>query len=254
MSRRPVIGVSSRKIYFTHNDRPYPRFGVSMHYCQAVEASGGVPMILPLSQDQTVLERALDICDGLMLTGGFDMDPSYYGQEPHRKIGEINPLRDVTEMILTKEALKRDMPILGICRGMQVLNVAAGGTLWQDIESQMEGEILLHFQKLTEEYPSHSCHVKPGTWLHGITGEEKVRINSYHHQAVRDLAPGFEISAVAPDGVVEAMSSHEHTFCHAVQWHPELTFKNLDFNLGLFRAHTEAAGAFATRRDRLTVG
>lgn len=253
MNKRPVIGVSSRKIYFTHNDRPYPRFGVSMHYCQAAEASGAAPLILPLSQQPDVLGRLLDLCDGLMLTGGFDIDPSLYGEDPHPKIGEINPLRDITEMILTKQALERDMPILGICRGMQILNVAAGGSLYQDLESQRDDDTLLHFQKLTEEYPSHAINVAPGSWLHGITGQQKVRINSYHHQAVKDVAPGFRVTATAPDGVIEAMSHESREFCHAVQWHPELTYQNLDFNLGLFRAHVEAAGRFAERRSGQTI-
>ncbi|HGY89710.1 MAG TPA: gamma-glutamyl-gamma-aminobutyrate hydrolase family protein [Planctomycetes bacterium] len=248
MSRRPVIGVSSRKIYFTHNDRPYPRFGVSMHYVQAVEAAGGVPMILPLTQNSDVLVQLLDVCDGLLLTGGFDIDPSWYGEEPHRRIEQINPLRDVTEMILTREALSRDMPTFGICRGMQVLNVAAGGTLIQDIESQMGDETLLHFQKLTEEYPSHSIEIMENSWLHHLVGETKVRVNSYHHQCVKEPAPGFHVTAKAPDGVAEAMASEKHTFARAVQWHPELTFTNLDFNLALFRSHVEAAGRFYLKR------
>ncbi|MEE9394924.1 MAG: gamma-glutamyl-gamma-aminobutyrate hydrolase family protein [Planctomycetota bacterium] len=244
MNRRPIIGVSSRKIYFTHNDRPYPRFGVSMNYCQAVEAAGGSPVILPLSQTKDVMEQVLSICDGLLLTGGFDIDPAYYGEEPHHNIEAINPLRDVTEMIITKSALERDMPIFGICRGMQVLNVAAGGSLWQDIESQIKDETYQHFQKLTEEFPSHSVDVKEGSWLHKVTNDAKVRVNSYHHQAVKTVADGFEVTGVATDGVVEAMSSLRHSFCHAVQWHPELTYHNLDFNLALFRAHIAAAAAY----------
>ncbi|MCB9832013.1 MAG: gamma-glutamyl-gamma-aminobutyrate hydrolase family protein [Planctomycetes bacterium] len=250
---RPVIGVSSRKIYYTHNDRPYPRFGVSMHYVQAVEAAGGAPLMLPLSQSGDVLKQLLGVCDGLLLTGGFDLDPSWYGEEPHRRIAQINPLRDITEMILTKEALERDMPIFGVCRGMQVLNVAAGGNLYQDLESQVKGEVLLHFQKLTEEFPSHSIRIEKGSWLHHVTNSESVRVNSYHHQAVKDIAPGFRITARATDGVVEAMSSDRHFFAHGVQWHPELTYTNLDFNLAMFRSHVEAAGHFRVRRGQ-TVG
>lgn len=250
MNDRPVIGVSSRKIYFTHNDRPYPRFGVSMNYVQAVEAAGGAPVILPLTQSSDVLKQLLSVCDGLLLTGGFDLDPSWYGEEPHRKIEAINPLRDVTEMILTREALENDMPIFAICRGMQVLNVAAGGTLFQDIESQYDSETLLHFQKLTEEYPSHSIDIEDGSWLRHITDEPKVRINSYHHQAVKDVAPGFKITARAPDGVAEAMSGEHHFFAHGVQWHPELTYTNLDFNLAMFRSHVEAAGQYRVKRGQ----
>ena len=253
MSKRPIIGVSSRKIYYTHNDRPYPRYGVSMHYMQAVEAAGGAPLMLPLTQSADVLNQILDVCDGLLLTGGFDVDPSWFGEEPHAKIEQINPLRDHTEMILTKDALQRDMPIFGICRGMQVLNVAAGGSLVQDIPAQMGENTLLHFQKLTEEYPSHSIMVEPGSWLHHLTGEDKVRVNSYHHQCVKDMADGFKVTAYAPDGVPEAMSSEAHTFVHAVQWHPELTYSNLDFNLAVFRSHVEAAGQYRLKKAEQTI-
>lgn len=254
MSRRPIIGVSSRKIYFTHNDRPYPRFGVAMNYCQAAEAAGGAPLILPLSQTPDVLTQILDVCDGLMLTGGFDLEPQWYGEEPHPKLGPVNPLRDITEMVLAKEALQRDMPIFAICRGMQVLNVAGGGTLFQDIESQVDDEVLLHFQELTEEYPSHSVDVVPGSWLHSMTGEERVRTNSYHHQAVKQLADGFKITGRAPDGIVEGISSERHFFVHGVQWHPELTYHNLDFNLAMFRSHVEAAGQYHLKKTGQAVG
>ncbi|MCA9321416.1 MAG: gamma-glutamyl-gamma-aminobutyrate hydrolase family protein [Planctomycetes bacterium] len=248
MSQRPIIGVSSRKIYFTHNDRPYPRFGVAINYVQASEAAGGAPLMLPLSQNADVLHQLLDVCDGLLLTGGLDIDPSLYGEEPHQNIDQINPLRDITEMILAKEALRRDMPIFGICRGMQILNVAAGGSLVQDIGSQIEKETLQHFQKLTEEYPSHSIRIESDSWLHRIVGEEKVRVNSYHHQCVKRMGEGFRVTAWAPDGVPEAMSDDRRFFAHAVQWHPELTYTNLDFNLAMFRAHVEAAGRYRVER------
>ena len=251
--KRPIIGVSSRKIYFTHNDRPYPRYGVATNYVQAVEAAGGAPLILPLTQSPDVLERLMGVCDGLLLTGGFDLDPQYYGEEPHEKIGEINPLRDATEMTLAKGALAEDMPIFAICRGCQVLNVAAGGSLFQDISAQYTGPVLQHFQKLTEEYPSHGMAVTQGSWLHRMTGEDNVRINSYHHQSVKDIGEGFEVTGVAPDGVVEAIESKRHTWVKGVQWHPELTYTSFDFNLAMFRSHVEAAGQFACRRAGIRV-
>ncbi|MFT7618750.1 MAG: putative glutamine amidotransferase [Planctomycetota bacterium] len=248
MNERPIIGVSSRKIYFTHNDRPYPRFGVSMNYVQAVEAAGGAPLILPLTQSPDVLKQLLGVCDGLLLTGGFDVDPALYGEEPHAKIEAINPLRDITEMILTKHALKENLPIFAICRGMQILNVAAGGSLYQDIEAQHDHDTLAHFQKLTEEYPSHSIDIEDDSWLRHIAGTDRVRINSYHHQSVKDVAEDFMITAKAPDGVIEAISGTKHFFAHAVQWHPELTYTNLDFNLAMFRSHIEAAGLYRVKR------
>ncbi len=221
-----------------------------MNYVQAVEAAGGAPIILPLTQSADVLKQILNTCDGLLLTGGFDIDPSWYGEEPHAKIESINPLRDVTEMILTKDALERDLPIFAICRGMQVLNIAGGGTLFQDIASQHDHDTLAHFQKMTEEYPSHSIDIEKNSWLRHITGEDRVRINSYHHQSVKQVAEGFKITATAPDGVAEAISSERHFFAHGVQWHPELTYSNLDFNLAMFRSHVEAAGLFRAKRQQ----
>ena len=253
-NRRPVIGVSSRKIYFTHDERPYPRFGVAINYVEAVEAAGGAPLMLPLTQSRDVLERLLDICDGLVLTGGFDVDPSWYDEEPHQKLGQVNPLRDLTEIVLSRAALERDMPIFGICRGMQVLNVAAGGSLWQDIPAQLGDDTLLHFQQLTEEFPSHSIDVADESWLQAMTGQSKVRINSYHHQSVKKMADGFVATGIASDGVIEAMESRRHRFCNAVQWHPELLYHNLDFNLAMFRSHVEAAGRYALEKAGSTVG
>lgn len=251
--QRPIIGISSRKIYFTHNDRPYPRFGVAVDYVQAVEAAGGAPLILPLTQSADVLERIMSMCDGLLLTGGFDVGPQYYGEEPHEKIGQINPLRDATEMTLASGALAEDMPIFAICRGIQILNVVTGGTLYQDLSSQYSTPVLQHFQQLTEEYPSHSMDIAPGSWLHRMTGDEKVRINSYHHQAVKDLGEGLVVTGVAPDGVIEAVESEQHTWVKGVQWHPELAYKSFDFNLAMFRSHVEAAGQFACRRAEIQV-
>lgn len=247
MSDRPLIGVTSRKIHFTHDDRPYPRYGVAINYVQAIETAGGTPIIIPMSQNFDVLSRILSICDGLLLTGGQDVDPIHYNEEPNKRIGHIDPLRDKTEMFLTREALKKEMVIFGVCRGQQVLNVAAGGTLWQDIDTQRGVETLQHFQNLAEEFPSHSINVEPGTWLEKITGTHKVRINSYHHQAVKDLAPGFKIAARSPDGVIEAIESTMHPFVTGVQWHPELTYTELDFNLGVFRAFVEAAAKARAR-------
>jgi putative glutamine amidotransferase len=241
VSKRPIIGVSSRKIHFTHDDRPYPRYGVAIAYVQAIERAGGAPLIIPMSQDEDVLARLLGLCEGLLLTGGQDVDPALYDEEPHRKIGQIDPLRDRTEMFLAKAALARDMPLFGVCRGAQVLNVAAGGSLYQDLEAQREGVTIQHFQNLSEELPSHSVMVEEGTWLRAITGEAKVRVNSYHHQAVKDIAPGFKIAARATDGVIEAIESTRHAFVNGVQWHPELMHEECDFNLGLFRALIEAA-------------
>jgi gamma-glutamyl-gamma-aminobutyrate hydrolase PuuD len=248
MPRRPIIGITSRKVPFFDHDKPYPRYGVAIAYCEAVEAAGGTPIILPLTQERSVLDATFQLLDGLLVPGGLDVHPRHYGEEPHRKLGGVDPLRDLTELHLVGRALREDMPVLGVCRGHQVLNVAAGGTLFQDIHAQVGESCLRHFQDTAEEWPSHSIEIHAGTRLRDLVGEERVWINSYHHQAVKDLAPSFRVSATAPDGVVEAIESTAHTYVLGVQWHPELLLGNLDFNLALFRSHVEAAGRFRAAR------
>ena len=244
MSERPIIGIVSRKIPFYHNDRPYPRYGVAIEYCNAVETAGGTPIIIAMTQDRHILESSFGLLDGLLLPGGQDVDPHHFGEEPHQQLEAVDPLRDLTELHLTRRALEENMPILGICRGCQVLNVAGGGTLWQDIYAQMDGELVRHFQDYSVEWPSHAVRVTEGTILRDIIGTERELVNSYHHQAVKEIAEGFRINAVATDGVVEGLESTKHTFALGVQWHAELLYRNMDFNLALFRRHVEAAGCY----------
>jgi putative glutamine amidotransferase len=243
--KRPIIGISSRTIFHSENGRPYNRFGVAVPYTQAVEAAGGVPLILPLTDDRNTLSAFLEIIDGLLLSGGYDVDPSFYNEEPHVKLGRVDPLRDRSEAFLASRVLAADRPVLGVCRGLQLLNVVAGGTLYQDIDTEREGKAqgILHYQDFTYETASHSVRVLPETTLFGIIREERIRVNSYHHQCVKDVARGFRVSALAPDGVIEGIESEKHFFVVGVQWHPEILHANADFNLALFRALVEAAGA-----------
>lgn len=250
MRRAPIIGVSSRKIPFFDHDKPYPRYGVAISYVESVEAAGGTPIILPMTQDRLVLDAVLELLDGLLLTGGQDVGPQHYGEEPHARLQTVDPLRDITEMYLARKALAADLPLLAICRGQQVLNVAAGGSLVQDIHSLIGPECLRHFQETTEEVATHKVRVHEGTKLLEITGESQVMVNSYHHQCVKKVAPGFVINATATDGVVEGVESTTHTFALGVQWHPELLMRQMDFNLALFRKHVEFAAAFRERMVR----
>ena len=245
---RPVIGIVSRRIPFSHDNKPYPRYGVAISYCEAVEGSGGIPIVLPLTEDRQILDQFYALLDGLLLPGGQDIHPMHYGEEPHRKMEQVDPLRDLTEIYLTKRGLADDMPILAICRGAQLLNVAAGGTIHQDVYAQVGEHCLRHFQDFTEEWPSHGLQVHEATKLYDIVGEPKVMVNSYHHQAVKELAPGFKVNALAPDGVIEGIESLRHTFALGVQWHPELLYERRDFNMALFRCHVEFAGKFAQTR------
>jgi putative glutamine amidotransferase len=252
MTGRPRIGITSRKVLYFHHDRPYPRYGVAVDYIHAVQLAGGLPLMIPLSRDPDMLEDYFSNMDGLLLPGGMDVDPAHYGEEPHRRLKEVDPVRDETELFLARRALQEDKPVFGVCRGQQLLNVAAGGSLFQDIGSQASNEVLLHFQDFAEEWPSHSVEVRPDTMLFQIVQQPTVRVNSYHHQAVKRLAPGFRVSATAPDGVVEGIESTRHMFALGVQWHPELLAeKNLDFNLALFRRHVEAASRYRAARSGL---
>jgi putative glutamine amidotransferase len=214
---------------------------VSNDYTDAVLAAGGIPVVLPLGDVQA--GRAgdwLSRLDGLMLTGGVDVDPAFFGEEPVRGLGEVCPQRDVFEMALVEEAFLRNMPVLAICRGMQVMNVVAGGTLIQDLVSQGRGS-LQHRQKAPRWHGSHWIDVVPQSKLAAILGAEELRVNSFHHQAVKDVAPGMEVSATSSDGVVEAIESTRHRFAVGVQWHPENMWRRDPVQFRLFEALVRAA-------------
>lgn len=248
---KPVIGIVSRRVSFIYQQRPYPRYGVAISYSDAVMAAGGAPVILPLTDERTLLDTYYGLLDGLLLAGGQDIHPLHYGEEPHRSLDQVDPMRDITELDLCRRALADDLPIFGICRGQQLLNVAAGGTLYQDIHSQAGEDRIRHFQDFTQEWPSHSILVEDNNRLRMATGTSKVLINSYHHQAVKEVAEGFKVTARAPDGIIEGLESVNHTFAVAVQWHPELMAERRDFNFRLFQLFVEASALRARSRKSL---
>lgn len=213
---KPLIGVTASLLR-----EPPQRNWVynSADYFHAIQDAGGIPVLLPLISSDREAAEVLDRVDGLLLSGGGDMDPHYFGEEPHPQLGEITPERDIAELALTREALRRKLPIFGICRGHQVLAVAAGGTLHQDISARVPGAIK-HQQQAPRWYPSHSVTVKPGTMLNALLGNS-FRVNSFHHQAVRSVPADWVVSATAPDGVIEALEHPGYRFVLSVQWHPE---------------------------------
>jgi putative glutamine amidotransferase len=213
-------------------------------YRQSVLHVGGEVRIL----DQTsAIADALDAIDGLLMTGGDDVAPARYGETPHQTVVPDDPQRDEFELALVAEARKRRMPIFAICRGIQVLNVACGGTLVQDIPSQIAGALP---HKLTvpphQSYSlAHEVWIDKGTLLAKLISErlgdtETCEVNSRHHQAVKDIAPGFQVCATAPDGVVEAIEDPAARFCLGVQWHPENFWRTGEFR-PLFEGFVEAA-------------
>ena len=230
---RPVVGVT-----LGDGDEPGVH-AMREDYVRSVEQSGAVPVVLPPVSSEDV-PALLDRLDGVLLSGGVDVDPALYGQEPHPRLGRVNRRRDDFELALVGEALRRDLPILAICRGQQVLNVAAGGTLVQDIPSLVEGGAK-HDGKGPRWRRAHAVEVTAPSRLREILGRDAVPVNSIHHQAVERVGDGLVVTARCPeDGVVEGLERPASHFVVAVQWHPESFWNREDSFQRLFDAHAEA--------------
>ena len=189
-------------------------------YIQAITRVGGVPIILPYAEDLEPLYQMIDCVDGVLLTGGGDVAPSYYGEIPHEKTQKPCELRDKLDFACFDYAFKKKKPILAICRGMQLANVALGGTLYQDLPSQFESS-LSHKQSEGKFEPSHFVFVKEGTPLVKIARKEIMEANSFHHQAIKDLAEGFAVTCEAEDGLIEGVYWTGDQYFRGYQWHPE---------------------------------
>lgn len=210
-------------------------------YAAAVEAAGGIPVVLPVLAPGKAAE-VLAHLQGLLLSGGVDLDPSHYGEDPLPGLGRVTPERDAFELALARQALAAGVPVLGICRGVQVLNVAAGGSLFQDLGSQLK-KVLKHRQEAPRWHESHAVRLDPSSRMAAILGVTEARVNSFHHQAVRVVAPGLRAAAWAPDGVIEAVESADGRFALGVQWHPEEMWNRYPLHLKPFSALVEAARA-----------
>ena len=188
---------------------------------RAVEAAGGLPLIIPLGIAGATLEALLARLDGVLLAGGGDMDPAHYGAEPHPLVAGIDPVRDAAELAVVRFAVSAARPLFGICRGAQVLNVALGGTLYRDISEHPRALRHAYYPDLPFDLRPHPVQVQEDSRLAAALGQPLVDVNSLHHQAVRAVAPGLRAVAHAPDGLVEAVEVPGHPFALAVQWHPE---------------------------------
>lgn len=202
-------------------------------YMEGIRQAGGLPIMLPLNDDALDVEQMAAMCDGILFTGGHDVSPALYGEKDEGLCGEIIPQRDSMEAKLLTAALEKDKAVLGICRGLQFLNVHLGGTLYQDIPTQCPSEVD-HHQPAPYHLPIHSVTVSGP--LAETVGKDTLMVNSCHHQAIRTLAPGLEVMAQAPDGIVEAIRLPGKKFVWAVQWHPEFMQAVDENSRKIFRA------------------
>jgi putative glutamine amidotransferase len=230
---KPVIGIMP--LYDEKRDALWMLPG----YYKAIEDCGGIPMILPLTTDMENLGYFIEECDGFLLTGGQDVDPAMYGEEKSEKCGEICAVRDTMERVILDASLALDKPVFGICRGIQMLNVRLGGTLYQDLPSEHPSDAE-HSMKAPFDRTVHEVNIVPGSPLHELLGVETLGVNSCHHQAIRDLADGLDAMAISEDGLVEAVYVPQRSFVMAVQWHPELCYQTSEENRKLFESFIEA--------------
>ncbi len=239
---QPLVGIPSAR------DRSTRYFGLSIYiqnrmYVQGVTHAQGAPITIPLELEETTLRTIYDNLDAIFLPGGEDIDPSRYNEAPHELLGAVDKERDRTEFLLASWAMAENKPLLAICRGAQVMNVVAGGSLYQDITAlRPHSEKHDYFPPQFERFRlSHKVEVEAGSRLHELMGPYGI-VNSMHHQAVKDLAPSLRAVAWAPDGIVEAVEVEKHPFALGIQWHPEeLAPRNDPGMIQVFRAFIEAA-------------
>lgn len=238
--KKPLIGITCGSIDYT-GEGPFwgtGADGIHQHYANSVALAGGIPVLLPTTMDKELIFDMVSRVDGVLLTGGQDVDPLLYSEPPHQNLGPIFHRRDVFDICTIRFALDADKPILGICRGCQVLNVACGGTLYQDLPTQKQG-VHAHSQLGDPSVPSHVVNIAKDSLLTPFMGESTV-INSLHHQAVKQIAPGFLPIATAEDGVIEAIQK-QVGFALGVQWHPEWMSAHDEQSLMIFKLLVEAA-------------
>jgi len=233
VSARPRIGIS------LDADEAKVRYELKRTYVDAVLAAGGLPILIPFVAPDHA-DEYLTLLDGLVLSGGaFDVPPALYGEEARPVCGPLIPERTDTELRLLRAALAGGTPVLGVCGGMQLLNVALGGSLHQDVPTDLG--IDLHQQPHPKDVPSHDVEVVAGTRLAALVGAGALRVNSTHHQAVKSVAPGLVVSARAADGLVEGIELPGHPYALGVQWHPESALRHVPRHAELYRGLVRAA-------------
>lgn len=249
MTRRPTIGIPLQTLQAIENiPEGLPLSWVmNQRYVQTLVGVGAVPWMIPLLDDAATLRAVYDRLDGVFIAGGVDMDPATYGDALSPLTGRIDPPRDRTELQLARWAMEDRKPALGVCRGLQVINVAAGGTLFQDIAAEVPGAIKHDYfpgAGHARDYLAHEVRIEGRSRLHQSFGSETILVNSMHHQGLRTLGEGLVATAWAPDGLIEAVESTEHPFLAGAQWHPEMLAYRDAPTARLFQAFVDAAAAF----------
>jgi putative glutamine amidotransferase len=250
---KPLIGVTTSELrpgelatLRRHGEPPNPEMALGMTYVRALEAAGALPVVVP-PLGRGDVPRLLARLDGLVLSGGPDLAPAAYDAEPHLELGSTEPGLDAFEYVMAREALRLELPILGICRGVQTLNVARGGTLHQHLPDVV-GDVIAHRQTVDGRVPTHPVSILSSSKLAAVLGTTQLSVNSFHHQAVDRLGTGLRACAWAPDGAIEAIEDPEQSFVVAVQWHAE-TLQGVPGQLALFEQLVSiAAGSTQLRR------
>ena len=239
--KAPVIGISGN---FREGDCT-----LAQGYYMSVLEAGGTPVVIPSYDNEKALVSLLDTLDGLVLSGGADIDPDYLGEEPLDCIS-VNPRRDAQELMLVRLAVERQIPVLGICRGIQMLTAALGGKLYQDIKTQHGVSCIEHSQTIARGLPSHDVKIEKDSLLHSLMGTETLAVNSFHHQAVKEVPQGFRVTAMSADGIIEGMESSTFRPILGVQWHPECFILEGDrIMMPIFNWLTEQAILFKRAKE-----
>jgi putative glutamine amidotransferase len=246
-SKRPTIGITTQSLQAIDGIPAALPASVVMNqrYYEAVAAAGAAPVLIPLLDDVDALRATYEACAGIMIPGGVDMDPGTYGEAPHERLGRVDPARDRVELQLTRWAIEDRKPLLGLCRGLQVINVAAGGTLYQDLDAQLDGAIRHDYFPtfgFDRDYVSHDVAVAPASRLRSLVEIDQLPVNSMHHQGVKRLGAGLVACAHAADGLIEAVESVNGHWMVGVQWHPEVFEADDPHTRELFRGFVRAAG------------
>ncbi|MFW5981823.1 MAG: gamma-glutamyl-gamma-aminobutyrate hydrolase family protein [Halanaerobiaceae bacterium] len=218
---KAVIGITS------NYDQNINTYTLNRYYISSILKAGGLPIILPCTLEKDTIKRYLALVDGILFSGGGDIDSLIYGNEPLCGLGSISPERDYFELELFKQANKIALSVLGICKGCQIINIAMGGSVYQDIYQEKVSN-LKHKQEAPRWYPTHHINIIEGTYLEKIINKRRSQVNSIHHQSIKEVAAGFRIAAKADDGIIEAIEKSEDHFVVGIQWHPEIMLNSRD--------------------------